>query len=342
MGLGSYFLSVAWSPETNGRSLSEFGPEGFCPRCLAPLESREDCASCGLAFGRFGGVVDVIGRDEREDRAAEVERFYTKSPFPGYAPSDDGPALLDRCRRAPYIASLDATFPTEGDILDCGCGTAQIPAFLALAAPRRRVIAVDGCRESLAHADEFRARAGIHNLQLVRGDLFDLPVEKRRFSVVHSRGVVHHTPDPDRAIECVADCVAPGGFLVLGWYETRGRAFHRTRRALGRVAGRPLTWLDPVLRRRDLDAEKKRIWIEDQYLHPLEHILGLPRVVRVLERCGFRWVRTVPPAAPGTTLLEPTPQPTPLGMSMLRLGWMLRGVSDPDAGLVCLVAQRQA
>ena len=37
--------------------------------------------------------------------------------------------------------------------------------------------------------------------------------------------------------------------------------------------------LDPVLRRRDLDEEKKRTWIEDQYRHPLEHILAFPSVL---------------------------------------------------------------
>ena len=174
----------------------------------------------------------------------------------------------------------------------------------------------------------------------MRGDLFDLPVEARSFQVVHSRGVVHHTPDPDLAIEQVADCVAPGGFLILGWYETQGRAFHCARRRLGKWLGRPVRLLDPVLRRRDLDEEKKRIWIEDQYLHPLEHILGLPRVQRVLTRLGFSWVRSIPPVAAGSSLFDPTVEPSKAGIAQLRLSWMLRGLTDPDAGLVCLVTRR--
>ena len=314
----------------------------ICPRCFTALapEVAERCPSCELVFVRSGGLLDVLGPRERESRAAEVEAFYTHSPFPGYAPGDDGPALLDRCRRTPFMVSLDAAIPIDARVLDAGCGTAQIPAFLALAAPGRSVFGVDGCKASLAHAEEFRARAGIDNLQLVRADLFELPLAEQSFAFVISRGVVHHTPDPERAIGEVARRVAPGGVLVLGFYETWARGFHCARRALSRSGSRPIVALDPVLRRRDLDSEKKRIWIEDQYRHPLEHILPLPRVLAVLRQLGFHWVRTIPPHAAGQSAFDATPEPGSLGLFARRLGWLLRGIRDPDAGLVLVIARR--
>jgi len=314
----------------------------FCPRCFAAVSAGGACGGCGLEFARVGGVLDLIDRDAREARAAEVERFYSKSPFPGYAPDDTGPGLIDRCRAAPFLDALDRSIGPEERVLDCGCGTAQLASFLALAAPRRQVVGIDGCRESLVHADGFRSRAGIANLQLVRADLFDLPVEPESFRYVISRGVVHHTPDPDRAIAEVARRVAPGGYLVLGFYETRARLFHCARRALGKLVGRPIALLDPILRRRDLDPEKKRIWIDDQYHHPLEHILALPHVLAVLRELGFGWLRTIPPACDGETAFAATPEPGALGLAALRLGWALRGTTDPDAGLVAVVAQRQS
>ena len=151
---------------------------------------------------------------------------------------------------------------------------------------------------------------------------------------------MHHTPDPDKAIANVAACVAPGGILVLGFYETRARLFHCTRRFLGKLVGRPIRLLDPILRRRDVDAEKKRIWIDDQYHHPEEHILPLPGVVRTLEALGFRWVRTVPPMPESGPLFTESPQPRGLGMFTRRIGMMLRGLRDPDAGLICYIARR--
>jgi len=312
---------------------------------VPPAEARALASgSCGLSFDLRGRLFDTLGPAEREERAAEVEAFYNDAPFPGYSPGDDGAALMDRCRAAPYLRQLDQAISPEARVLDCGCGTGQIPMFLALAGPRRTVVAVDGCRNSLALAEEFRARAGVDNLRLVRADLFDLPLPREQYDVVHSRGVVHHTPDPERATNEVAARVAPGGYLVLGFYETWGRAFHCTRRALGKAlrGGEPLRALDPILRRRDFDEEKQRIWIQDQYKHPLEKILPLPAVVRHLEQLGFDWVRTLPPVVERGTMLDGTRRPGVLGLNLRRLGWLLRGPFDHDAGLVAVVMRKPA
>lgn len=285
-------------------------------------------------------MLDTIRGDDRGKPAGEVEDFYSVNPFPGYAPGDTRGTLLDRSRRAHFLTSLDEAIPTDAQVLECGCGTAQLSAFLAISGPSRTVIGVDGCRVSLEHADQFRQRAKIENLQLVRGDLFKLPVEEEAYQVVISRGVVHHTPDPDEATRQVARRVAPGGVLVLGFYETWGRAFHCVRRALTKFRKEPVWALDPILRKRDLDNEKKRIWIEDQYRHPLEHILPMPHVLKVLESEGFSWVRCIPPAATDGGMFDMTPKPSALGRTMIRSGWMARGLTDPDAGLISLVARR--
>ena len=314
----------------------------WCPRCFAELSpEREGCAGCGLGFAWSGGVVDVIGARAREERASEVEEFYTASPFPGYAPGDDAATLLDRSRRSSFLVALDKAVPAGGRFLSVGCGTAQVPAFLAIAGPHRRVVGVDGCKASLTVADRFAEKVALDNLQLVRGDLFDLPIAPESFDVVSCRGVVHHTPDPYLATACVARCVAPGGVLILGYYETMGRAWHCARRKLSDLRGKnPVYRLDPVLRRRDLDPEKKRIWIEDQYRHPLEHILPTPKVLRHLEGLGFEYVRTVPPS-PESGLFDAAPRPTRGELFRRRFGWMVSGINDPDAGLVVLVVRKR-
>ncbi|MEM7199148.1 MAG: class I SAM-dependent methyltransferase [Planctomycetota bacterium] len=312
-----------------------------CPRCFATVVAEGSCAACGLRFVRDGDLLDVIGSSEREARAATVERFYGRSPFPGYAPADDAASLLDRSRQSAFLRALDTAIDPSARVLDCGCGTGQLAAFLALAGPRRQVFGVDGCAASLRLAESFRARVGLDNLQLVRGELFDLPAKTAGFDVVVCRGVVHHTPRPYEAIARVAACTAPGGALVLGFYESQARLVHRARRSLGRVLGRPAAWLDPILRRADLDPEKKRIWIDDQYRHPEEHILPLPRVVDCLDRMGFAWIRTVPPL--GTDpLFAAAPRPGGAGMVARRVGMACAGLRDPDAGLICYVARRPA
>lgn len=309
-----------------------------CPRCGTTPRADWVCPACGAAAGLDGGIRDWLEGHGADRATTEVRDFYEVRPFPGYAPGDDASTLIDRARRSAFLVGLDAAVRPDARVLDCGCGTGQVAAWLALRGARRSVVGLDGCRASLRAADGFRARVALANLQLVRGDLFALPLARGAFDVVHCRGVIHHTERPYEALREVAARVAPGGLLVLGFYESFARAPHAARRALGRLVGRPIAALDPLLRRRDLDAEKKRTWIEDQYRHPLEHLMPMPRVLAACEAEGFEWVASVPPAE--RDLLAATPRPGALGRLALRAGWAARGLSDEDAGLVALVLRR--
>ena len=271
---------------------------------------------------------------------AAVNAFYEVRPFPGYAPGDDAPTLLDRCRASPFLAALDRAVDPSARVLEVGCGTGQLSNFLALAGPRRRVVGLDYTRASLEAAEGFRRRAGARNLLLLRADLFRMPVPHGAFDVVVSRGVVHHTPDPDGAVREVCARVAPGGHLVLGFYERVARLPHRARVALSGGGRRPIRALDAVLRRRDLTEDKKRTWIEDQYRHPLEHCLSFLHVLDVVRGAGLRWVASVPPA-PAGGLFEASTEPSRAALRWRRFGWAWRCLTDEDAGLVCLVARRE-
>jgi SAM-dependent methyltransferase len=283
-------------------------------------------------------VIDFLGQQERETRAREVESFYDRRPFPGYRPNESPATVLDRGRQAPFLDALDQSLPTEARILDCGCGTAQVASFLALTSASRQIFAVDASRGALAEADGFKGRVGIDNLTLLRADLFRLPFAPGSFDAVISRGVVHHTPDPAAAIQAVASMVAPGGTLILAWYESYARALHGLRQAIFRLRGKPVVWLDPILRRRDLDAGKKETWIDDQYRHPLEQTLAFPWVLRQVRGAGLELLRTVPPAPPRRTGLFTRQRSK--GTLPRRLDWLARGLWDADAGLVSLLARR--
>jgi SAM-dependent methyltransferase len=282
---------------------------------------------------------DFFPRAGRHERAQEVTEFYEVRPFPGYAASETRASLSDRLGRSPFLKSLDASVPARARVLDAGCGTGQLSAYLALCGSRRSIVSVDACSASLGEASGFRQRAGLDHWHLLRADLFDLPVEERAFDVVLSRGVVHHTPDPERATREVARRVKPGGILVLGFYESLGRLFHRMRMRICQVTGKPLALLDPVLRRKDLSDDQREAWIADQYRHPLEVLLPAPRVADWLRSEDFEVLRSVPPHADGEALFTRSGASRP-GEGRVRLGWLLAGPRDADAGLVFLVAQR--
>lgn len=312
-----------------------------CPGCRAGLVDAQACARCGLRAHLESGVIDWLTAEQLAVPEPEVNRFYEARPFPGYAAGDDASSLLDRCRRSGFLAALDRAVAPDARVLDAGCGTGQVAAFLALSSLGRRVVGVDACRASLEAAGAFRDRVGADNLTLMRGDLFSMPVAEGAFDVVNCRGVVHHNSDWRQATRRVARHVRPGGVLVLGFYESVARLPHRLRRRLVGRRGRPFAFLDPVLRRRDLDEEKKRTWIEDQYRHPLEASLAFPEVAQLLDECGFDWLRSVPPTPTREGLFDATPRPGRLALLARRWGWALTP-GDQDAGLVGYVAKRRA
>jgi len=250
-----------------------------CPDCGAAWADGP-CRACGRRAPAGGELLDCLGDDAPVGAGATVGAFYDERPFPGYGAGDDALTLLDRCAAVPFARALDDAIPAAATVLDLGCGTAQLAAFLALRGRRRLVVGCDLSRGALAAALAFRRRAGIDNLELARADLFRTPLRRLAFDWVVCRGVVHHTADPFAAIAAAAAFVAPGGRLVLGWYDRFGRAVHRVRSRCARWRGRPIDVLDPVLRRTDLAPEKRAAWIADQYRHPVETSLGLGAVLR--------------------------------------------------------------
>ena len=64
-------------------------------------------------------------------------------------------------------------------------------------------------------------------------------------------------------------------------------------------------------------------------------------VFDVVRGAGLAWVSSVPPAPPGG-LFDATPLPSRGALRWRRVEWAWRCMKDEDAGLVCLVARREA
>lgn len=94
---------------------------------------------------------------------------------------------------------------------DLGCGTGQLTELLA---PHvARVVGVDGSTEMLAAA---RARLqGVDNVDLRRGDLEALPIDDAELGSALLVLVLHHVPDPARALAEVARVLQKGGRIVV-------------------------------------------------------------------------------------------------------------------------------
>jgi SAM-dependent methyltransferase len=83
-------------------------------------------------------------------------------------------------------------------------------------------------------------------------DLFKSCLRAEVFDYVFSNGVRHHTANAFGGFQDLCRVLRPGGFIVIGLYNTYGRLLLDLRRLLFRINGDRLTWLDYFMRRKTL------------------------------------------------------------------------------------------
>lgn len=113
----------------------------------------------------------------------------------------------ERGEIAPLLGLLDPDW-TVGDL---GCGTGRVAE--ALAPFVRRVVAVD---DSQAMLDAAQARInGTGVIELRRGRLEELPVSDGEIDLAVLSLVLHHVPEPARALAEAARTLRPGGRVLV-------------------------------------------------------------------------------------------------------------------------------
>jgi SAM-dependent methyltransferase len=187
----------------------------------------------------------MVARPENEPDAAvsaSVERLYDRFPYPPETILDEPPigynwrwhyptARAFCAGRAPPIAPNhdDNATPTPPPlrILDAGCGTGESTSYLVHLNPAAQVVAIDLSAEALAVARE-RLQRGVLPDQAARAtfihkSIFDVGEIDGQFDLINCVGVIHHTPDPPRALRALADKLAPGGMMHIFVYAKNGR-----------------------------------------------------------------------------------------------------------------------
>jgi SAM-dependent methyltransferase len=121
-----------------------------------------------------------------------------------------------------WYESVAATLLRPGDsrAADIGCGGGGMTIALATAlGPNGRVLAVDGSAEVL-DAARATVRGALPptgaSVEFVRADLdADLSNVERGLHLVWASASVHHSGDQQKAVDALADLLAPGGRLAL-------------------------------------------------------------------------------------------------------------------------------
>jgi ubiquinone/menaquinone biosynthesis C-methylase UbiE/DNA-binding transcriptional ArsR family regulator len=110
-----------------------------------------------------------------------------------------------------HLGAFPAFADPEWSVGDLGCGTGQMTA--ALAPFVRRVVAVDASAAMLQAAK--KRLQHFDNVDLRRGELEALPIDDARLDAATLALVLHHLPEPGRALNEVSRVLKPGGRVLI-------------------------------------------------------------------------------------------------------------------------------
>lgn len=136
-----------------------------------------------------------------------------KQTFESVAEGYDGPALRFFAASAAHLAD---SLRLRGDerVLDVACGTGHATVALAQRLPLGRVTALDFSPAMLARARTKAEAARLTNVELVEGDMQELPWQQR-FDVAVCAFGVFFVEDMDAQLRRIAATVKPGGRLAI-------------------------------------------------------------------------------------------------------------------------------
>jgi uncharacterized protein YbaR (Trm112 family)/2-polyprenyl-3-methyl-5-hydroxy-6-metoxy-1,4-benzoquinol methylase len=106
-------------------------------------------------------------------------------------------------------------------IFDAGCGNGRLTA--SLAAFGAEIVGMDlsaGIDRAAAGKQRY-AGDRHHFVHFIQGNVMQLPVFPGGFDIIHSSGVLHHTPSTERAFASFLSSVRPGGRVYVQLYRRR-------------------------------------------------------------------------------------------------------------------------
>jgi SAM-dependent methyltransferase len=188
-----------------------------CVRCGAalPPESSWDitgtrCGGCGTEVPVVRGIPRCVGSDayassfsfewnrHRLTQLDTVDRHESERTFrekTGFTPDD----IKDKL------------------VLDVGCGMGRFADVVSRWGGQ--VVGIDlSLAVEAAHAN----LAGRENVRILQADLFRLPLRQGTFDIVYSIGVLHHTPDCEKAFRQLPRFLKPGGRIAIWVYGPMG------------------------------------------------------------------------------------------------------------------------
>jgi len=160
------------------------------------------------------------------------------------------------------LASLGCGNPTAlaelkpGEVvLDLGSG-GGIDVLLSAkrVGPAGKAYGLDMTDEMLALANENKRKAGVDNVEFLRGEIEDIPLPDSSVDVILSNCVINLSPDKDQVLREAFRVLKPGGRFAVSDVVTRGEVNPALRKSILLWAGCVAGALEDVEYRRKLAA----------------------------------------------------------------------------------------
>lgn len=183
-----------------------------------------------------------------------------------------------------FVDDLLACGTIDGEILDLGTGTAQIPIELCQRRQEARVWAVDLSGHMLDMARNNIELASLTDqIMLDRIDAKRLPYNDGRFAAVISNSLIHHAPDPFPVLAEMVRVTAPGG-LIFVRDLLRPKDDEQVRQLVEMYAG------DEVAHARQMFEDSLRAALDLAEIRQLVQRLGVdPETVRPTSDRHWTW-----------------------------------------------------
>lgn len=116
-----------------------------------------------------------------------------------------------------YVNSLIRDYPTHlRDVVDIGCGPADVVIRLAKAAPQARITAIDGSGPMIALGIAAARASGVDDrLTLLHARIPGPPPAPHAFDAVLSKDLLHHLPNPQVLWDEVKRLGRPGAAVYV-------------------------------------------------------------------------------------------------------------------------------
>ena len=251
---------------------------------------------------------------ESQKISAAVAKLYDTYPFPPEPLLDEAPPGYNwrwNWLTASAFCTGQKPASTQARILDAGCGTGVGTEYLVHLNPDATVVGIDLSAGALAVARERCQKSGATGVEFHHLSLFDVDQLPGEFDLINCVGVLHHTPDPQRGIQALAQKLAPGGLLHVFVYGELGRwEIKLMQEAIALLQGdRRGDYPDGVAVGRQIFAalpennrlrqrEKERwSWenqrdecFADMYVHPQEIDYNINTVFELIDASGLEFV----------------------------------------------------